>query len=153
MVHTGVKDDRVGPGEYELEMKKTTKGPTKWVKSDVPEKIHEIKKAKSGVQPGPGHYQPSLSSINPTYKGNKSSVFASKVQRSSASAVAKNRVKVVPKNSVPQGKYNAIAKAAASPRGVQDILESDEDDTGPGPGQYYDIKQSNFKAETRPQRL
>lgn len=32
LVHTGVKDDKVGPGEYEINLKMTTKGPTKWVK-------------------------------------------------------------------------------------------------------------------------
>lgn len=42
-MHTGVNEDRVGPGEYTVDMKKTKKGPTKWVKSDLSEKIREIK--------------------------------------------------------------------------------------------------------------
>lgn len=65
-------------------------------------------------------------------------------------------MKIISKKNAPQsGKYAAISKAAqvASPRGVKDIIESDDDDTGPGPGQYYDAQQSTFKPETRPQRL
>jgi hypothetical protein len=89
--------------------------------------------------------------VNPVYKNNKSSVFASSVPRSSSSAYVKNRMKVVPKTT--SGKYKAIAQAAASPKGVHDILESDDDDTGPGPGAYYNGQQSNFKPETKPQRL
>ena len=36
---------------------------------------------------------------------------------------------------------------------MQDILESDDEDTGPGPGAYYNGQQTNFKNETKPQRL
>ena len=35
-VHTGVREDRVGPGEYIIEMKKATRGPTKWMKEEKP---------------------------------------------------------------------------------------------------------------------
>ena len=136
MVHAGTGVDTVGPGEYEVNVKKVTRGPTKWVVSDVPERVFDKKKEKIGLEPGPGHYKPPISSINPIYKNNKSSAFASRVPRTSSSAVTKNRVKVMAKKDVPP-KYQAIAKAAASaisPRGVQDIIESDDDDNGPGPG-------------------
>jgi hypothetical protein len=47
-------------------------------------------------------------------------------------------MKVISKKSLAtEGKYAAIAKAAhvTSPRGgMRDIIESDDDDTGPGPG-------------------
>jgi len=111
-VHTGIKNDMVGPGEYQVGVRMTTKGPTKWVKSDLPEKIQELKQKKSGLQPGPGHYQPPISSINPIYKNNKSSVFASKVPRASSSVVGKRNVKVLARKDIPEGKYKAIAKAA-----------------------------------------
>jgi len=48
-VHTGVKTDTVGPGEYELTLKKQTKGPTRWVKPSN-------KQENAAAQPGPGHY-------------------------------------------------------------------------------------------------
>ena len=49
------------------------------------------------------------------------------------------------------GKYAAIAQAARSPKGaINDILESDDDDQTPGPGQYYKASQSTFKPETKP---
>ena len=56
LVHTGVKDDKVGPGEYEVELKMTTKGPTKWVQKEVNSKILNLQQKKIGLQPGPGHY-------------------------------------------------------------------------------------------------
>jgi len=93
-VLTGVKDDKVGPGHYEIGVKKVTRGPTKWMKSD-----HQAKMAKlSQNAPGPGHYQQPISAINPIYKNNKSSVFASAVPRNAASANGRSRVKVVPAN-------------------------------------------------------
>lgn len=71
------------------------------------------------------------------------------MSRATILAGVRNRVK---KDAPQTGKYAAIAKAAqvASPRGIKDIIESDDDDTGPGPGQYYDAHQSTFKPETRP---
>ena len=109
LVHTGVKEDRVGPGEYEIEVRKTTKGPTKWVKpmSDRKQKLH--------LEPGPGHYQPPSQPINPIYKNNKTAVFASRVPRAASSATTTNRVKIINKNSLPEGKYRAIQQAALSP--------------------------------------
>ena len=48
-VHTGLKNDNVGPGQYELELKKVQKGTTKWVESFVPDKIVNIKRQKGGL--------------------------------------------------------------------------------------------------------
>ena len=85
------------------------------------------------LAPGPGHYQPPISSINPIYKNNKSSVFASAVPRNASSANGK-RHKVVPaskKTPNTASKYQAIASAASpnkGPAGVQDLLESDDDE-------------------------
>ncbi len=36
---------------------------------------------------------------------------------------------------------------------IQDILESDDEDVTPGPGQYFDAQISNFRPETKPHRL
>ena len=85
-VHTGVKEDRVGPGEYALNVKKNLKGTTKWVKPDLSDKIKEIKSKKAAALPGPGSYEPPADAVNPIYKGNKSSVFASRVPRAQSSA-------------------------------------------------------------------
>ena len=79
--HTGYLDDHVGPGEYDVSMKKSTKGQTKWVKSELAEKVIGIMEKRRVNVPGPGHYKPPLSSVNPVYKNNKSSVFASGVPR------------------------------------------------------------------------
>mmetsp|Transcript_15174 Transcript_15174/g.18144 ORF Transcript_15174/g.18144 Transcript_15174/m.18144 type:complete len:85 (+) Transcript_15174:3-257(+) len=45
-VHTGINSDRVGPGEYQVDVKKNKKGATRWVKPDLSEKIKEIKQKK-----------------------------------------------------------------------------------------------------------
>ena len=153
-----MRDDKVGPGDYEIDVKKTTKGPTKWFKSQSQARINKLNQQP----PGPGHYQPPVNAINPIYKNNKSSVFASSVPRNSSSANGRSRVKVVSANSKPAqaagNKYQAIASAAESPLkngggGMQDVLESDEEEQVPGPGRYHDGFKSDFKPETRPQRL
>ena len=155
-MHTGVAADKVGPGDYQVDVKRSQKGPTKWVKPDLSEKIKEIKQKKVNAQPGPGTYEAPNSAVNPIYKNNKSSVFASRVPRAQSSTQAgKQRHRVVNKGQVSQSKYQAIAEAAKSPTAgaINDILESDDDEEGPGPGQYFHGQQSSFKPETKPQRL
>ena len=57
-VFAGDKEDRVGPGNYEVETRLATKGPTKWMMpADKPEKVVAIQREKRGNDPGPGHYQ------------------------------------------------------------------------------------------------
>lgn len=91
-------------------MDKTKKGTTKWVKPDLSEKIKEIKQKKTAGQPGPGTYEPPSDAINPIYKKNTSSVFASGVPRAqSSAALMKNRIKVVNRGQVSPVKYRAIA--------------------------------------------
>ena len=69
-----------------------TKGPTKWVMpAEKPEKVVAIQREKKGVGPGPGHYANPGQMITPLYKHNRSSVFASGVQRDSKSAASKYR--------------------------------------------------------------
>lgn len=101
LVHTGDKTDKVGPGEYEVNIKKTTKGPTRWVKPNEREE-------KGVLQPGPGHYQPPQSTLNPIYKNNKTSVFASRVPRVASSTAGTSRVMVVAKSTVGDNKYKEI---------------------------------------------
>lgn len=62
---------------------------------------------------------------------------------------------VVAKSTVGESKYKAIKQAAMSPTAsaMKDVLESDDDEVGPGPGAYYHPSQSSFKPETKPQRL
>ena len=38
-VFTGLRDDKVGPAEYQIEVKKTTRGPTKWHKEEEPTQL------------------------------------------------------------------------------------------------------------------
>ena len=67
-------------------------------------------------------------------------MFASRVPRAqSSSQPGTNRVRVVNKAQHTQSKYQAIAAAAKSPTAgaINDILESDDEDLGPGPGQYF----------------
>ena len=132
-VHTGVKNDTVGPGEYDVVASKG-KNSTKWGFGSQARTTDPVNKKKKDV-PGPGHYQAALVTNNPIYKNNKSSVFASSVPRTASSATGRTRVKVISKKEqASSSKYAAIAKAAASPKGVRDILESDDDDQTPGPG-------------------
>ena len=133
--------------------KRVTRGPTKWVKSVAPANIKPRL-----TDPGPGHYKPQVTALNPVYKNNKSSAFASRVPRTSTSAFARNRVKVVSKKDAPEGKYKEIAKAAMSPNKpngvIGDIEDSEDEDVVPGPGHYYDPgKHTNFKATQKPHRL
>ena len=50
-------------------------------------------------------------------------------------------------------KYAEIAKAANSHRGVQDILESDDDDETPGPGAHWNAGMSAFVPPVKPRRF
>ena len=96
------------------------------------------------AQPGPAHYKPPLAAINPLYKKNVSSVFASGVPRSSPSPKTKIR-KMKHKSAyvIPKGKYQAIAQAAAiANNGVFDE-DSEDPDEVPGPGSYQEL--SSFK--------
>ena len=123
-----MRDDKVGPAEYQIEVKKTTRGPTKWHKEEEPTQLQQqVKKQKDGLQPGPGHYKPALASQqNLLYQKNRSSVFASAVPRAStfgtASDVSEQRIKMLQSGQVQQpikdrhkrfvpveGKYKAIA--------------------------------------------
>lgn len=92
-MHTGVKADTVGPGEYEVIGKKG-KNSTKWGFGSEKRSTDPVNKKKKDV-PGPGHYQAATSTNNPIYKNNKSSVFASSVPRTASSATGRTRVKVI----------------------------------------------------------
>ena len=113
---TGMGEEKVGPGEYEINGKATSKGVTKWHK-DSSNPVLEKKKAKDVVKPGPGHYQPPIDPLNPIYKNNRSSVFASGVARDRQD---KRRVMSGSKNAQKKvtGKYGEIAKAANTNRGA-----------------------------------
>lgn len=50
-------------------------------------------------------------------------------------------------NNVVKGKYSEVARAANSHRGVQDVLESDDEDETPGPGAHWNPGMSCFKQE------
>ena len=125
---------------------------TKWHKSSS-NPVLEKKKQKEVKNPGPGHYQPQINAVNPIYKNNISSVFASSVARDQQS---KKRVMSGTKlaTKVTKSQYQEIAKAANSHRGVQDILESDEDDDiTPGPGAHWNPSMSQFKPAMKPRRF
>ena len=79
-VLSGQGTEKVGPGEYDLSLRGTTKGVTKWHKNSS-NPVLEKKKQKEVIKPGPGHYQQPVNSVNPIYKNNRSSVFASQVVR------------------------------------------------------------------------
>ena len=141
-VLSGIGKETVGPGDYDQNMKATSKGVTKW-HQNTHNPILEKKKEKEIQKPGPGHYQPAIQTVNPVYKNNRSSVFASKVDRDQ-----KNKLRVMSgnKNAKKQaGKYAEIAQAASLHKGIQDVLESDEDDETPGPGAHWNPGMSSFK--------
>jgi len=80
-MHTGVKEDRVGPGEYNVQGNIAEKrtGP-KW-------HLQKGQRKNAGealaLPPGPGHYNSEKTDIFPIYKYKPSSVFVSKVNRDS----------------------------------------------------------------------
>ena len=169
-VHAGDKEDKVGPGNYEIETRMATKGPTKWVMpADKPEKVVAIQREKKGAAPGPGHYASPGQPAMPLYQHNRSSVFASGVQRDSKSAAQKyrtakkkaaqekRRVMTTGGTHAKNGTYPSTRGVPApyAPNGIQDVLESDSDsDCGPGPGEYYKASQStSFNPGAKPERL
>ena len=79
-MHSGVKTDTVGPGEYEVvqPLGGTKKGPTWHVPKSSLKK--EEAKLEAGL-PGPGYYNADKVDIFPIYKYKPSSVFVSKVAR------------------------------------------------------------------------
>ena len=50
-------------------------------------------------------------------------------------------------------KYAEIAQAANAHKGVQDVLESDDDDETPGPGAHWNPGMSSFKPHVKPRRF
>lgn len=79
-VHTGVRGDTVGPGNYEVvkPLGKDKKGPS-WHLPKAQPKVPAI----TGPIPGPGYYNSDKVDIFPIYKYKPSSVFVSKVHRDS----------------------------------------------------------------------
>lgn len=147
---TGENNNRVGPGDYDVNLTSKAKSVAKWQQGVAVEpRFAKIKKDKEGARPGPGHYQPQKDPMNPVYKNNRTSVFASKVTRESRGM----KGKVLSTQPVKNQRYASIAKAASSHRIGPDILESDDDDETPGPGAHWNPNMSSFKKVEKPQRL
>lgn len=81
-VHTGVKSDTVGPGEYEVvkPLADSKKGPTWHLPTKKPKPVPTTTDLEKEI-PGPGHYNAEKVDIFPIYKYKPSSVFVSKVAR------------------------------------------------------------------------
>jgi len=81
-VHTGVKSDTVGPGEYEVvkPLVDSKKGPTWHLPTKKPKPVPTTTDLEKEI-PGPGHYNAEKVDIFPIYKYKPSSVFVSKVAR------------------------------------------------------------------------
>ena len=166
--YTGTHEDRVGPGNYEIDNRVNTKGQTKWIQpSEIPDKVVAIQREKKGNDPGPGHYLNPTQGGMPLYKHNRSSVFASGVSRDSRSATQKYRKAIQKEKQTKQrvmttggtharnGHYPHTHGVPATNRGIEDIIESDSDsDEAPGPGAYFKPTQnSSFLPEGKPERL
>ena len=85
-VHTGVKADTVGPGEYEVikPLGATKKGPAWHLPKTQNKKTLSTTSTEATAEiPGPGHYNAEKVDIFPIYKYKPSSVFVSKVGRES----------------------------------------------------------------------
>jgi len=87
-VHTGVKQDTVGPGEYEVfrSFTQTKKGPTWHHPSKKPKPVPTSTEVQKDL-PGPGHYNADKVDIFPIYKYKPSSVFVSKVARQANTSI------------------------------------------------------------------
>lgn len=81
-VHTGVKQDTVGPGEYEVvkPFVDPKKGPSWHLPKNNKKPVPTSTEFKKEI-PGPGHYNVDKNDIFPIYKYKPSSVFVSKVAR------------------------------------------------------------------------
>lgn len=143
---TGVKEDRVGPGQYNIPeaIGKTKKGVVKWKKAN--------KKASKQDNVGPGHYQVEKNMMFPIYKYKQSSVFASNVERATSVQVKKRQ-----KNKLPVGKTRPITayhNVLREKMGYVDTeLSSDSDVEQPGPGYYISNENvTAFNPKRVPQR-
>lgn len=148
-VTTGVKEDRVGPGQYELPnaLANTKKGTVQWKKA-------KGRRFKSGKQKqveviGPGHYQVEKTDIFPIYKYKQSSVFASRVERATSVQVKKRkRANLVVGQTRPITAYQHLTKPKIDH--FEDDLSSDEDNKG-GPGYYVNHENiSSFNQKVVP---
>lgn len=133
-VITGVKEDRVGPGQYNLpdSFSKTKKGVVKW--KNTKSKRFNNKKSTKVDQLGPGHYQVEKTDIFPIYKYKQSSVFASRVERATTVQVKKR-----PRPNFPVGRTRPITAYQNMNKGHNDHFEaelSSDDEGQPGPGYY-----------------
>ena len=83
IVHSGGKNDCVGPGHYRVQEKQKSTGP-KWHKSKSHREIYS--KPTTGPGLGPGSYTESKTSIAPMYKLKQNAVFATKTTRETGPA-------------------------------------------------------------------
>ena len=106
-LHTGVKQDTVGPGEYEIAkpIADQKKGPTWHLPKNNKKPVPTTSDFKQEI-PGPGHYNAEKVEIFPIYKYKESSVFASKVARQNKGGLRGSQM-LPPK---PHSKYSMINK-------------------------------------------
>lgn len=143
-VITGVKEDRVGPGQYNVGGAFNAKGIVKWKKQG--------RKTFKQQNLGPGHYQVEKTDMFPIYKYNKSSVFASKVERATSVQVKKRA-----KNRLPVGQTRPITayhNVMREKMGFLDTEIADEsEEEMPGPGYYVQNENiTSFNPKRVPQR-
>jgi len=149
-VITGIKEDRVGPGQYELpnSIAGSKKGTIQWKKTKT--KRFKTKKPKENNAVGPGHYQVEKTDIFPIYKYMQSSVFASKVERATSMQI-KRRKRGIPVvgHSRPITAYHHLTKPKIEH--FEEDLSSDDDNGGPG---YYINHEnlSSFNKNIAPKR-
>ena len=143
-VITGVKEDRVGPGQYNLPDSLNNRGVVKWRKQNR-------KKQKSNNL-GPGHYQVEKTDMFPIYKYKQSSVFASNVERATSVQVKKRA-----KNNIPVGKNRPITAYHNVMKEKMGFIETENDEDSeedhPGPGYYISNENiTAFNPKRVPQR-
>lgn len=160
---TGIKADKVGPGDYEVLnakniVHKTVTGVVTWKKPPLrPEPgSNEKEKHKTEDMPGPGQYN--LEANRPQKQ--LSSMFVSKVPRSTSS-VANRRAQsrqmsrggAQSQKPGTQGGRRALQPASQTGQDL-DIFEDDDDEGAPGPGAYYNPKSmSSFQVNKKPEKL
>lgn len=159
-VFKGEKDDKIGPGHYNLNTQERTKGTSTW--SQAKEKRWEDPKATTVV--GPGSYD--IKTMQSLYSYKPSAGFASKTVRTmdqrkgaiSQYQPANRPMKIMEDNasSVSSKMESRVLSEKAPPSTmVGDDSDDDEyeyiDDTTPGPGAYLEISDvKKFNKPTRP---
>ncbi|KRX01964.1 hypothetical protein PPERSA_07609 [Pseudocohnilembus persalinus] len=149
--YTGIKQDVVGPGEYQaFDQFKQNKGTERWAKN-AEERFKYNHRQTQSVGPGAYDLQ---SSITPLYQLKQGASFASKTMR-----ISEQRKGMIANQFLKQKSMANTSIASSRTRDQTEFDDSDSeyeyiDDTTPGPGYYHNESVlSSIKPQTKKQKF